>query len=580
MLAIYTRLSKEDKDSTSIQNQIREGKAFASKLKLSYKLYNEGEGISGGADIKERPQLFSLLQDIRSGVIDACWFRSQNRLERNSSTYAIFISEAQKFKVDVYFNDKLLDFNNPSDNLLGTITSAVNQYQKDLQSVQTKRTLIDNIKEGKVWSVVAYGYKSEKGILTIDEEESLIVKRIFSESLKGVGTRKIAETLTDEGVLTRYNKIGKGVLRKTNKHTKKTSISKTEDIIWNGNTIRNIIKNSLYKGERKFSGNIYEAPIIINPILWQKVNDNLKRNRNNSGKRVEHKYLLKGKLICAKCGRNYYGRRRVSLKDNFYMCSSKRIKNKNCGNRSINITVLENFIWKRFFADKKLQTIVDRFFKQTDVGLKIADIEKEFNGLTNEISNLDSEEKNAIRLALKNLLNDEDLETQLTRIKRTKNEIEIKLTKLTEQKFFYKDSTIKKLELEKDLKVSKDISFNDKRELISKYIKSIEIQFVDSFYILRVDFNVQDLDVENYVIDRQYNIAVDVCDNIIIPLSEKSKNYSKEELKIKGKEIESRLYKFNSYMDISGGHRLLFEGHYKLTEEERLNLEKNPYYNI
>jgi len=29
MLAIYTRLSKEDKDSSSIENQIREGKFFA-----------------------------------------------------------------------------------------------------------------------------------------------------------------------------------------------------------------------------------------------------------------------------------------------------------------------------------------------------------------------------------------------------------------------------------------------------------------------------------------------------------------------------------------------------------------------
>ena len=121
MLAIYTRLSKEDKDSTSIHNQTREGKAFASKINIGYKLYNEGEGISGGAEIKDRPQLFTLLQDIRSNDIQSVWFRSQNRLERNSSTYAIFISEAQKYKVDVYFNDKLLDFDNPSDNLLGTM---------------------------------------------------------------------------------------------------------------------------------------------------------------------------------------------------------------------------------------------------------------------------------------------------------------------------------------------------------------------------------------------------------------------------------------------------------------------------
>ena len=386
MLAIYTRLSKEDKDSASIQNQIREGKEFASKLNVGYKLYNEGEGVSGGAEIKDRPQLFGLLQDIRSNDIDKVWFRSQNRLERNSSTYAIFISEAQKYKVDVYFNDKLLDFDNPSDNLLGTITSAVNQYQKDLQASQTKRTLKDNVKEGKVWSVVAYGYKSENGFLAIDEDESLIVKRVFNESLKGVGTRKIAEIFNNEGILTRYNKIGKGTLQKTNKQTKRVTKSRTKDISWSGNTIRNIITNTLYKGERKFSGDVYESPIIINPILWQEVNDNLKKNRNNSGKQVDHKYLLKGKLICSKCGRNYYGRRRTDLRDNFYMCSSKRIKNQNCGNRSINITVLENLIWKRFFADKNLKTVVDRFFKTNDTATILYDLDAELANLNKDLS--------------------------------------------------------------------------------------------------------------------------------------------------------------------------------------------------
>ena len=138
MLAIYTRLSKEDNESSSINNQIREGNEFATKHNFNSKIYNEGEGVSGGAEIKDRPQLSKLLQDIRGKDIKAVWFRNQNRLERNSSTYAIFISEAQKYNVEVYFNDKLLDFNNPSDNLLGTITSAVNQYQKDLQAIQTK----------------------------------------------------------------------------------------------------------------------------------------------------------------------------------------------------------------------------------------------------------------------------------------------------------------------------------------------------------------------------------------------------------------------------------------------------------
>ena len=102
MLAIYTRLSKEDIDSTSINNQLREGRSFAKdKGFKDIELYNEGEGVSGGAEIKDRPQLFKLLQDFRIDKIKAVWFRNQNRLERNSNTWHIFITDAKKYNIDI-----------------------------------------------------------------------------------------------------------------------------------------------------------------------------------------------------------------------------------------------------------------------------------------------------------------------------------------------------------------------------------------------------------------------------------------------------------------------------------------------
>ena len=231
--------------------------------------------------------------------------------------------DAKKHKVDIYFNDKLFDFENPQDNLFGTITSALNQYQKDLQSAQTKRTLKDNAREGKVWSVVAYGYKSDNGLLAIDELEAEIVKEIYNLSLSGIGAGTIANRLNKRGVPTRKNKL------------------------FRPHTIQTIIKNPLYKGERKYSGEVFTSPIIIEPNLWQKVNDNLKKNRNNSGKKVEHKYLLKGLLMCGDCGRNYYGRKRLSGKDNSYICSSRRHKDLPCYNKGIFIPFIEELIWGR-----------------------------------------------------------------------------------------------------------------------------------------------------------------------------------------------------------------------------------------
>ena len=564
MLAIYTRLSKEDADSTSIENQLREGKSFAKDNSFNdIKIYNEGEGISGGAKIKDRPKLDSLIKDIVSGQIKAVWFRHQNRLERDTETYIIFMRYAESNEIDVFFDDKKFDFNNPTENVMGVIFSTFNQYSRKMQSYQTKKTLKDNAREGKVWSVVAYGYKSENGFLAIDEDESLIVKRVFNESLKGVGTRKIAEIFNNEGILTRYNKIGKGTLQKTNKQTKRVTKSRTKDISWSGNTIRNIITNTLYKGERKFSGDVYESPIIINPILWQEVNDNLKKNRNNSGKQVDHKYLLKGKLICSKCGRNYYGRRRVDLSDNFYMCSSKRIKNQNCGNRSINITVLENLIWKRFFADKNLKTVVDRFFKTNDTATILYDLDAELANLNKDLSKSKQEKQNAIKLAISGVLSEDDVKPEIDRIKTETIEIEIKIKQLEEQIFFYNNSVSKINEIGKDLDFSDvNISFNDKRELINKYIDFIEIHYLESSYIIFIAFNIKDLDAETYIVDRNYNLAYDTCEKIIIPLSDKFIKYDLNTQENKAKELLGKIPNEN-IMDLDLG-RVMWDGHYLL----------------
>ena len=534
MLAIYTRLSKEDKESTSIENQIREGKAFAKDNGFdNIELYNEGQGISGGAEIKDRPQLFKLLQDFREETIKGVWFRNQNRLERNSNTWHIFISEAKKYNIQVYFNDKQFDFDNPEENLFGTITSALNQYQKDLQSAQTKRTLKDNILEGKVWSIVAYGYKSDNGYLAIDEKEVEVVKLIYKLSLSGKGYNYIANHLNDNKVPTRKNKL------------------------WRAKTVQGIIKNTLYKGSRVYSGVSYDAPKIIEPSYWQKVNDNLEKNKSNSGKKVDHKYLLKGLIKCGKCGKNYYGRRRVDLSDNFYGCVGKRYREIKCTNRGINIDVLEGFIWNRFFADKRILEVTKDFLKDDEIEFKLDTLRQNKDQIASKLMKLDKERKNAVDLLIKEVINEDEFSASKQRIDKEKNDLKIKLNNLIEQINFYEQSELTKEKVNYDLSNLKNASFNDKKELINKYIKLITIDYKEPYYVVRIEFKINDyyinedkfrtdfygntqkkIDkksinqslIENYIIDRSYNVALDVCYNFIHPISKKIKSLSKDEL--------------------------------------------------
>ena len=70
MLAIYTRLSREDDQSASIDNQIREGKAFAKKHDYQLTIYNEGEGVSGTLELNDRPELLNLINDVKKELVE------------------------------------------------------------------------------------------------------------------------------------------------------------------------------------------------------------------------------------------------------------------------------------------------------------------------------------------------------------------------------------------------------------------------------------------------------------------------------------------------------------------------------
>lgn len=487
MLGIYARLSREDDASNSIENQIREGKVFAGNNGFdSYELYNEGEGVSGGADIKDRPELFRLMQDMSSGKIKAVWFRHQNRLERNSTTFAIFTGDAKKKDVKLFFGDKQYDYNDPSNVMFGGITSYISQYQKDLQSAQTKRTLLANAAEGKVWSIVAYGYQSNNGYLEINKKEAEVVKRIYSESLEGKGTDSIAVGLNIDNIPTRRGAK------------------------WRGRTVRGIIKNSLYKGERIYSGKVFASPVIIDPELWQRVNDNLPNNRNNSGKKVEHKYMLKGLLKCGCCGKGYYGKVKYKnevINENTYTCVGKRYKEINCGNRSINRPALDTLIWMEFFLngefEKALREHIDNGNNsehRKKLQVKIANIDRLLKAEDKKLENIANAIINGIEINGKLQDKTEKIKAEIDRYKREKSKLKEKLGSV--------EVDLTKLN---DAKVRNELNTETRNAVLKQYIDKIEILYKEPNYFVRIWFAVDGMEPKvygihkNYYLDKSYN---------------------------------------------------------------------------
>ena len=505
MLGIYTRISQDRNNQVSIDSQFEQGKKLATKLKIDFKQYID-KSVSGTSDIDKRPSLYELITDIENNIITKVYVYDQSRLERQPEVRFALLKIFEKYNIELYYETGIVS-NDTETELIGNLMSVVNNYFVKLTQKKIKLSLNYNAENGKVHALPPYAYyKDENKKYAINEEQAEIIKEIYSLSLSGVGTNKIAEILNQRGIPTKYNLIGKGTLNTTNKkHKLKRLVTKNKaDIRWSGNSVRGILYNKFYAGIRVFKGVEYEVPKIIDIDYWQLVNDNLKNNRNNSGKSVEHKYLLKGVLTCSVCNRNYYGRSRLNLKDNAYVCSSKRHKDLICDNRGINITVLDKLVWY-YIENNEINYVID-YIQDNSTDNIINEKELLKTQLNNELKEVKKQYNNLISLVETGVVSAIDIKDRLNKNKDTENDIKIKIDNLSNEILILKSSVYDTIE------IPTEVDFNSKKEIVNQLINNIEILFKDDFYYVKiypVFNNIKfDLVYLEYVLTKSYKYQV------------------------------------------------------------------------
>jgi site-specific DNA recombinase len=510
MLGIYCRISKNREGQKSIKEQSLQGQEFAKRNSLDFKIYID-EGISGGGDTDKRIAFTALINDIESSVIKKVFLSNQDRLEREEVTWFKFANLILEKDIDLYEDGVLIDLDNASVYFSRGVMSQANAFYRKGLSKKIKQVLHRNLSEGKVQSIPNYGYK--KGInnlMVIDEEQSEVVKRIYDLSLNGIGTNKIAELLNKDGIKTKYNLINKGTISVKNKFTNEITTRNKSEVKWNGGTIRNIITNPTYKGVRTFGGIEYTCPSIFDEIYWQKVNDNLKLNSNNSGKVATYNYLLKGLLRCGKCGRNYYGKTRADKSDHFYMCSSKRKGQDNCGNRSINIDVLDMLIWTKFVSDGKLLELIKSHYDSLKNSNIVDELESEIKANIKELKTAEDDKSYFLQLVLERKIDSEDISGKMNEIKTKINTAKIKIANLKSQL----DSILKSTtEDASDLVNIPSLSFIDKVEVLKKYLKDVRIYYFGGNYFIEVFFTIINMESVVFLVDDKYKYAFTLSKN-------------------------------------------------------------------
>jgi site-specific DNA recombinase len=392
-LHIYTRVSTETQaiEGTSLETQKELGIAKARELGFSHKLWNEGAKSSHNDDLTARPQLASLLSEMREGKVKHLWVIENSRLSRNDVVASTIRGAMRDAGAILYTKDGRYDLDNPSDRFTRQILDATSQLENALRTERSRLGKLASVTGGKwMGGSPPYGYAIENRMLVPNKEEVRWLKTIYENYAAGMSVDDIRTVLLSNGVITRRG-----------------------NPVWSHGSITAVLKNTHYGGyytytDKKSDQTVRcDCPPLLKPKLIEAValSREARSYKKRGGKRTEtsnrkYTYLLSDFLVCGSCGSRFGGNIRKTQKS-YYSCLNKTGKYtkthteafSECGlDRNLGLDEADSLIWDSvievlehshlFREEIKKETLGDRSYRQSSVDLKrikarMAKIEKE-----------------------------------------------------------------------------------------------------------------------------------------------------------------------------------------------------------
>ena len=257
----------------------------------------------------------------------------------------------------------------PAGYLLEGIIEVIDEFYSANLAQDTLRGMKENAARGfRNGGVTPFGYKREalvrgegtKSTLEPDENEAPIVAQAFDLAFQGKGAKEVAKSLNTGGFRTRTGRTfgATGV-----NHMLRNAVY-VGTLVWN--------EYSSKSGTRRRSGepDIVRVPACHPPLVSDEVFDEVERMLTARRPAVRHpravssRYLLSGLAHCGLCGSAAIGTNGKSGKFLYYSCNSRFKKGRSvCGAPSINAKTLEGFVIDRIkeniLTEENLRKLVE-----------------------------------------------------------------------------------------------------------------------------------------------------------------------------------------------------------------------------
>lgn len=313
----YCRVStKEEEQLNSYENQLN---YYTEKINEEPEWEFVGifadKGITG-TSVKKRDEFNKMIRLCKRGKVDMIICKSISRFARNTVDCLKYTRMLKDLGVDVFFEEQNLHSTQPGAELYITIYGCMAQNESENISANVIWGKLQSAKEGKVSFVYSQilGYrKGADGNPEIDEEQAVLVRRIYDSFLAGEGVNTIAEKLNQEGIPTvRGGKWGKSTIYSilTNERYKGDAIINKTFVV--DCLTKKVKKNN---GERPKYYVENNHPAIIDPVVFARVQEEVARRstkrqeyRKGQGEikmRYSAKYALTQVLVCGECKTPY-----------------------------------------------------------------------------------------------------------------------------------------------------------------------------------------------------------------------------------------------------------------------------------
>lgn len=311
-VTFYARVSTDKEEQlNSLENQVQYFTEFIrSRPNWTYVEGYVDEGISG-ASTKKRDNFLRMIADAKAGLFDFIITKEISRFSRSTLDSIRYTQELLEHDVGVLFqNDNINTLDSDSEFRL-VVMAGVAQDEIRKLSERLKFGFRQAIKNGHVLgNDKLWGYDKKDCVLTINETEAKVVRRIFHlYANEQMGIRRISQQLFDEGFTSRKGNA------------------------FNVLTIRHILENPKYKGwycanksqtvdyrsKRKIFLDESEwvmypdpsIPAIVSEELWDRANALYKQRSaqmmsHQSAAEFHNRYPYSGKIICEEHGTSFY----------------------------------------------------------------------------------------------------------------------------------------------------------------------------------------------------------------------------------------------------------------------------------